>query len=94
VRRFYFCRARRNLTASLNERRVGHTSEGLKEFRMHALPAYLNGVGGSSRGRGARDEGEKLDVLNVLLRNGSLVRDARSSSRRQLQRHGRLRDSK
>ena len=56
---------------------------------MHALPAYLNGVGGSLRGRGARGESEKLDVLNVLMRNGSLVRDARSSSRRELQRQSR-----
>ncbi len=61
---------------------------------MHALPAYVNGVGGGLRGRGARDEGEKLDVLNVLLRNGSLVRDARSSSRRQLRHRGPSRDSK
>jgi hypothetical protein len=44
---------------------------------MHALPAYMNGVGGGLRGRSARDEGEKLDVLNVLMRNSSLVRDAR-----------------
>jgi hypothetical protein len=56
---------------------------------MHALPAYLNGVGGSLRGRGARDEGAKLDVLNVLMRSSSLVRDARSSSRRELQRQSR-----
>ena len=61
---------------------------------MHALPAYLNGVGGSRRGRGGRDEGEKLDVLNVLMRNGSLVRDARRSSRDELQRRGRVRDPK
>ena len=61
---------------------------------MHALPAYLNGVGGSLRGRGARNEGEKLDVLNVLMRNGSLVRDARRSSRDELQRRGRVRDPK
>jgi hypothetical protein len=61
---------------------------------MHALPAYLNGVGGSLRGRGARDEGEKLDVLNVLMRNSSLVRDARRSSQHELQRRGRSRDSK
>jgi hypothetical protein len=70
---------------------------------MHALPAYLNGVGGSPRGRGVRDEGEKLEVLNVLMRSGSLVRDARrssqdsageASSRREVQRRGRSRDSK
>jgi hypothetical protein len=61
---------------------------------MHALPAYLNGVGGNLRGRGARNEGEKLDVLNVLMRNGSLVRDARRSSRDELQRRGRVRDPK
>jgi hypothetical protein len=61
---------------------------------MHALPAYLNGVGGSPRGRGARGESEKLDVLNVLMRNGGLVRDARSSTRRELQRQSRNSKSK
>jgi hypothetical protein len=65
---------------------------------MHALAAYLNGVGGSPRGRGARDEGAKLDVLNVLM-HGGLVRDARTSSqdspsRREPQRRGRSRDPK
>jgi hypothetical protein len=51
---------------------------------MHALPAYLNGVGRSSPGRGGRDG--PLDVLNVLMRSGSLVREARSSSQHELQR--------
>jgi hypothetical protein len=55
---------------------------------MHALPAYLNGVGGSLRGRGGRDEGERLDVLNVLMRNSSLVRDARYAAAIALGRFG------
>jgi hypothetical protein len=54
---------------------------------MHALPAYLNGVGRSLPGRGGRDG--RLDVLNVLMRSGSLVREARSSSRGEPQRPSR-----
>jgi hypothetical protein len=54
---------------------------------MHALPAYLNGLGRSPLGRDGRDA--QLDVLNVLMRSGSLVRDARSSSRRELQHQSR-----
>jgi hypothetical protein len=64
---------------------------------MHALPAYLNGVSGSPRGRGARNESVKLDVLNVLMQ-GCLTRDARRSSEdspsQREPRRGRSRDSK
>jgi hypothetical protein len=43
---------------------------------MHALLAYLNGVSGCPRGSADQDEG--LEVLNVLMRNTSFVRNARS----------------
>ena len=46
---------------------------------MHALLAYLNGVSGCPRGSARQDEG--LEVLNVLMRNTSFVRNARSQVR-------------
>lgn len=64
---------------------------------MHALPAYLNGMGGSPRRRGVRDVDAKLDVLKVLMQ-GCLVRDARRSGEesptRGVLRRGRSRDPK
>ena len=48
---------------------------------MHALSAYLNGVGSNLRGRPLRDQGESLRILDVLMRNASSVRGGQKSDR-------------
>jgi hypothetical protein len=48
---------------------------------MHALPAYLNGAGSNPRGHPVRDPDETLKVLDVLMRNTSIVRGGQKSHR-------------